>query len=210
MGKNTAFPVKGHSVNSKRCSSPYCQSIIKKAIAKRLSAVYGVDWLPEDGETVSIKFSIMNDKATIYLDASGDGLHKRGYRPVHVGAPLSETLAAAMVDLSRYRGRDDFVDPFCGSGTLPIEAALIAKNRAVGLHRSFAAQSWGFLEKDIWDRAREEAKSKEYSGDYRIYGTDIDPQAIEYSKQNAERAGVADCIKFEVADATVFNRETIT
>ncbi|MEG1541485.1 MAG: class I SAM-dependent RNA methyltransferase [Oscillospiraceae bacterium] len=206
--KNAAFPVKGYSLDSKLFSISDCQAIIKKAAATRLSSKYGIDWLPEDGETLQIRFAIMNDIATIYLDASGDGLHKRGYRPAHVAAPLSETLAAAMVILSKYRGKEDFCDPFCGSGTLPIEAALIAKNRAPGLKRSFAAENWSCLDKRAWSDARQEAPSREYNGDYRIFGSDMDPTAIEMSKSNAALAGVGDMISFEVADATKFDRKT--
>ncbi len=206
--KNTAFPVKGHCLNSKLFSVSDCQSIIKKAAADRLAAQYGVSWLPEDGETVQIRFSIMNDVATIYLDASGEGLHKRGYRPAHVAAPLSETLAAAMVILSRYRGRDDFCDPFCGSGTLPIEAALIAKNRAPGLGRSFAAEQWKFIPSDVWIQARIEAPSKEFNGDYRIFASDLDPEAVEITKSNAKLAGVSEHIEIRQANALEFNRTT--
>ncbi len=206
--QNAAFPVKGHSLTSKLFSISDCQAIIKKAAATRLSQKYGLAWFPEDGETVQIQFSIMNDIATIYLDTSGDGLHKRGYRPAHVAAPLSETLAAAMVILSRYRGREDFCDPFCGSGTLAIEAALIAKNRAPGLNRSFAAEVWSCIDRKVWRDAREEAPSREYKGDYRIFASDIDPEAVEISKKNAVLAGVEDIVHFEVADATKFDRKT--
>lgn len=208
FNKHTAFPVKGHCLNSKLFSVSDCQSIIKKAMADALSAEYKVTWMPEDGETVQVRFSIMNDMATIYLDASGDGLHKRGYRPAHVAAPLSETLAAAMVIISRYRGRDDFCDPFCGSGTLPIEAALIAKNRAPGLRRGFAAENWKFIPPEVWKRVREEAPSKEYDGDYRIFASDLAPEAITISQKNARLAGVEEFISFECADAMAFSRKT--
>ena len=206
--QNAAFPVKGHSLASKLFSISDCQAIIKKATATRLSQKYGLTWFPEDGETVQIQFSIMNDIATIYLDTSGDGLHKRGYRPAHVAAPLSETLAAAMVILSRYRGKEDFCDPFCGSGTLAIEAALIAKIRAPGLKRSFAAEEWSVIDRKVWRDAREEAPTREYKGDYRIFASDIDPEAVEMSKNNALLAGVSDVVHFEVADATKFDRKT--
>lgn len=206
--KNAAFPVKGHSIGSKLFSVSDCQSIIKKAVATRLTQKYGITWFPEDGEKLQLQFSIMNDVATIYLDTSGEGLHKRGYRPAHVAAPLSETLAAAMVILSRYRGRDDFCDPFCGSGTLAIEAALIAKNRAPGLNRRFAAEEWSCIDGKVWREAREEAPSREYKGDYRIFGSDIDPEAVAISKKNAALAGVEDIVSFGVADATKFDRKT--
>lgn len=205
---NAAFPVKGHSINSKLFSVSDCQSIIKKAVVTRLSNKYGISWFPEDGETVSLRFSIMNDVCFMYLDATGEGLHKRGYRPTHVAAPLSETLAAALVILSRYRGRDDFCDPFCGSGTLAIEAALIAKNRAPGLYRSFAAEKWSCLDGRAWDLAREEAPNREFDGEYRIVGSDIDPRAVGISKENAEKAKVGKYIEFFLEDATKFNRST--
>lgn len=142
------------------------------------------------------------------IDTSGAGLHKRGYRPAHNAAPLKETMAAAMVTLSRYRGREDFCDPFCGSGTIPIEAALIAKNRAPGLDRRFSAMAWRSLDGSVWNLAREEARSKEFHGDYRIVGADIDPNALVIARENAERAGVADIVRFEKADATKFDRKT--
>lgn len=206
--KNAAFPVKGYSIGSKLFSVSDCQSIIKKAAVTRLSQKYGISWFPEDGETVQMQFSIMDDVCTLYLDATGEGLHKRGYRPAHVAAPLSETLAAGMVILSRYRGRDDFADPFCGSGTLPIEAALIAKNRAPGLNRAFAAEKWSVLNKNVWKLAREEAPEREFSGEYRIFGSDVDPEAVKISNENAKRAGVGQYIEFSQADAAKFDRKT--
>ena len=206
--KDAAFPVRGHCINSKLFSEPDCQSIIKKATVTRLSEKYGISWFAETGETVQIRFTILNDTAHIYLDTSGDGLHKRGYRPAHVAAPLSETLAAAMVYLSRYRGRDDFCDPFCGSGTLPIEAALIAKNCAPGLKRRFAAEQWSCIPAHVWRQAREEAPAHEFSGDYRIFGTDIDPAAVKIARENAARAGVSDVVQIDRADATAFDRKT--
>ena len=121
--KNGAFPVKGYSLDSALHSVPDCQKIIKKAVADRLAAKYHQPWLPEDGPLYQIQFAIMKDQAVLYLDTTGTGLFKRGYRPAHVAAPLRETLAAAMVDIAGYRGRGDFCDPFCGSGTIAIEAA---------------------------------------------------------------------------------------
>lgn len=206
--KNGAFPVKGYSLNSKLFSVSDCQKIIKKAIAARLGRVYGLEWLPEDGPLYQVQFSIMKDSASLCIDTSGEGLHKRGYRPAHNAAPLKETMAAAMVSISRYRGREDFCDPFCGSGTIPIEAALIAKNRAPGLYRRFTAMDWPGFERGIWQRVRDEAASREFNGDYRIFASDIDPKAIELARENAERAGVADIINFSVADALSFDRKT--
>ena len=199
------FPVKGYTINSQLHSVPACQSILKKAVAKRLGSVYGLETLPETGTLYQIQFSILKDQVTLMLDTSGDSLYKRGYRAQGVLAPLRETLAAALVSLSRYRGKDPFCDPFCGSGTIPIEAALIAKNRAPGLNRSFAAQKWAWLPSGLWLDAAEEAMDKEYHGTYEIWGGDIDPAAVELSRHNAALAEVDDTVRFEVADATKFH-----
>ncbi len=254
LPRDAAFPVKGHCLNSALHAVPACQSIVKKAVAARLGARYGLEQLPETGplyqiqfaimkDTASlyldttgaglhkrgyravlgarygleqlpetgplyqIQFAIMKDTASLYLDTTGAGLHKRGYRAVGVVAPLRETLAAAMVMLSRYRGRDPFCDPFCGSGTIAIEAALIAKNRAPGLDRSFSAQKWGFVPASAWMEAADEAMDKEFDGDYDIWGGDIDPKAVAIARSNAEKAGVEDLVRFEVADALTFHRE---
>ena len=206
--RDAAFPVKGYSLNSKLFSVSDCQKIIKKAVVERLKSMYGIEWFDETAETYQIQFSIMKDVASLCIDTSGAGLHKRGYRPAHNAAPLKETMAAAMVTLSRYRGREDFCDPFCGSGTIPIEAALIAKNRAPGLDRRFSAMAWRSLDGSVWNLAREEARSREFHGDYRIIGADIDPNALVIARENAERAGVADIVRFEKADATKFDRKT--
>ena len=203
-----AFPVKGYSLNSKLFSVSDCQKIIKKAVVERLKKVYSIEWFPENGALYQIQFSIMKDHVSLCIDTSGDGLHKRGYRPAHNAAPLKETMAAAMVKLSRYRGRDEFCDPFCGSGTIPIEAALIAKNRAPGLNRGFTAMNWKSIPRRVWEDERELARSKEYNGEYRIIGSDIDPRAIAIAKENAQRAGVLDVVHFEVADAMEFKRQT--
>ena len=208
LPRDAAFPVKGYSLNSALFSVSDCQKIIKKAIVERLKGVYGVEWFPETGALYQVQFSIMKDRVSLCLDSSGEGLHKRGYRPAHNAAPLKETMAAAMVLLSRWRGRDDFCDPFCGSGTIPIEAALIALNRAPGLNRSFSAMRWEGFSGRVWDEAKEEARAKEYHGSYRIVGSDIDPKALALAKENAERAGVADVVRFELADATKFDRST--
>ena len=196
------FPVKGHCLNSQLMSVPDCQAIVKKAASKRLGEKYKMSWLPETGVKYQLQFAIMQDKVTLYLDTSGVGLHKRGYRAVGNEAPLRETLAAAMVMLTRYRGRDFFWDPFCGSGTIPIEAALIAKNRAPGLKRRFAAESFAWSQQDIWEQIRTEAKDKEFRGDYRILGSDNDPKCVSLSMANAKKAGVADIITFQDGDAT--------
>ena len=200
--RDGAFPVKGHCLNSQLMSVPDCQAIVKKAASRRLGEKYGVTWLPETGAKYQLQFSMMNDRFILYLDTSGSGLHKRGYRAVGNDAPLRETLAAAMVQLTRYRGRDFFWDPCCGSGTIPIEAALIAKNRAPGLNRKFAAEEFAWMEPEIWTSVKEEAKSLEFKGDYRILGSDNDPKCVSLAMANARKAGVADCIKFRDGDAT--------
>ena len=204
--RDGAFPVKGHALNSALHAVPACQAVIKKAVATRLGSRYGLNTLPENGPLYQIQFSIMKDTATLMLDTSGAGLHKRGYRAVGVEAPLRETLAAAMVLLSRYRGRDPFCDPFCGSGTIAIEAALIAKNRAPGLSRSFSAQRWSWLPSQDWLEAAGEAMDREFDGDYQIWGGDIDPRAVEIARDNARKADVEDSVRFEVADAARFTR----
>ena len=200
--RDGAFPVKGHCLNSQLMSVPDCQAIVKKAASRRLGEKYGVSWLPETGSKYQLQFSMMNDRFILYLDTSGSGLHKRGYRAVGNDAPLRETLAAAMVQLTRYRGREFFWDPLCGSGTIPIEAALIAKNRAPGLNRHFAAEQFAWMEPEIWTGVKEEAKSLEFKGDYRILGSDNDPKCVSLAMANAQKAGVADCIKFRDGDAT--------
>ena len=203
--KGGQFPVKGHCLNSALHSVPACQAIVKKAVASRLGAKYGLNTLPETGALYQIQFSIMKDTATLMLDTSGSGLYKRGYRAHGVDAPLRETLAAAMVILSRYRGRDPLCDPFCGSGTIPIEAALIAKNRAPGLNRTFSAQKWACVDKKLWLEAADEAMDKEFDGDYEIWGGDLDPQAVELARHNAQLAEVDDLVRFEQADARTFH-----
>ena len=201
------FPVTGYSINSTLHSVPACQSIVKKAVVERLGAAYGLETLPETGKRYQIRFSIMKDEVMLCLDASGEGLYKRGYRAVGVAAPLKETLAAAMVKLSHYNGRDPFCDPFCGSGTICIEAALIALNRAPGLDRSFDAQRWGFVPSGDWLTAAGEAMDKEFHGRYDIWGGDVDPRAVAIARDNARKAGVEDVVRFEVADMRNFRRD---
>ena len=203
-----AFPVKGWALESALHSVPDCQKIVKKAVVERLRSVYGLSWFSEEGEIFPIQFAIMKNEAALYIDTSGTGLHKRGYRPAQVAAPLRETLAAAIVDIARYRGRGDFCDPFCGSGTIAIEAALAALNRAPGSRREFAAEAWRCLPRSICQAERSNARSREYSGDYHIFASDIDPRAVALARENARRAGVEKYIDFSVADARDFSRQT--
>ena len=200
--KDGQFPVKGHCLNSQLMSVSDCQAIIKKAASRRLGEKYGVSWLPETGVKFQMHFTILNDEVTLSIDTSGPGLHKRGYRAVGNDAPLHETLAAGMIQLTRYRGREFIWDPFCGSGTIAIEAALIAKNRAPGLNRHFAAEEFPYIPKDVWELAKTEARDKEFNGKYQIMGSDSDPQCVSLSFANARKAGVADCVTFKDGDAT--------
>ena len=206
--KDGQFPVKGHCLNSQLMSVPDCQAIIKKAASKRLGEKYGMSWLPETGVKYQLHFTVLNDQVTLCLDTSGPGLHKRGYRAIGNDAPLHETLAAGMIQLTRYRGREFVWDPFCGSGTIPIEAALIAKNRAPGLNRRFAAEEYAWMKAEAWTQAREEAKDREFKGNYRILGSDNDPTCVSLSMANARKAGVADCITFKDGDATKMSLPT--
>ncbi len=206
--KNGAFPVKGHCLNSQLMSVPDCQAIVKKAASRRLGEQYGLQWLPEDGAKYQLQFSIMHDRVQLYLDCSGVGLHKRGYRAVGNDAPLRETLAAAMVQLTRYRGREFLWDPFCGSGTIPIEAALIAKNRAPGLNRRFGAEGFCWVPETVWQEVKTEARDKEFKGNYRILGSDNDPACVSLSMANAKKAGVFDCVAFKDGDATKMSLPT--
>jgi len=202
--KDGAFPVKGHSLHSTLFSIPDCQSIIKKAVVERLKSKYSLSWFEETGVKYQIQFSIMHDIVNVYLDTTGPGLHKRGYRAISGAAPLRETLAAAMVTLSKYRGREFFCDPFCGSGTVLIEAAMIAQNRAPGLYRRFAAENWTLSDKEMWHDLRETAKTKVFDRNFELWGGDCDIDAVNLAKENAKKAGVDKYITFTKADATAF------
>lgn len=197
------FTVTGSSVRSKLHSVPACQSIAKKAIVERLRDFYGVDQFEETGAEYTVKVTLLKDRATITVDTSGVGLHKRGYRVKDMAAPIKETLAAAMVQLSFWKAGRLLVDPCCGSGTIPIEAAMIGRNIAPGLNRTFACSNWGMIADDIW---REEKKAAyeaiDYDTELTIYGADIDKAAIAAARENAEEAGVDDCITFEKKDIT--------
>ena len=206
--KDGQFPVKGKCLDSQLMSESDCQAIIKKAASRRLGEKYGVSWLPETGVKFQLQFLILKNQVSLYLDTSGAGLHKRGYRAVGNEAPLRETLAAGMIQLTKYRGREFIWDPFCGSGTIPIEAALIAKNRAPGLNRHFAAETYPWVDKQVWEQVRTEAKDREFKGEYRILGSDNDPMCVSLSMSNARKAGVADCITFKDGDATKMSLPT--
>ena len=206
IGRTDAFPVKGFTMNSMLTSVPACQSVLKKAVVERLKKDYGSPFLPENGSvTKRIQFAIVKDICTIMLDTSGDGLHKRGYRPLLNEAPIKETLAAGIVDLARVFPESHVADPFCGSGTLVIEAAMRARNIAPGVRREFAGEEYGFLGEDVFKKARQEAKeSVKADTGFAGRGLDIDPGVVDIAKKNAERAGVADCVTFAQADARGF------
>ena len=202
---DAAFPVKGSSLSSQLSSVPACQSILKKAVVKRLLAGHCVTALPESGDVYKIRFALRRDEVEIYLDTSGDGLHKRGYRKRATLAPIKETLAAAIADLGRVR-RDSLVqDPFCGSGTLVIEAAQKALNLAPGLGRHFAAEHFAFLPAEIWAQQREKARGEARpDAAFEGVGYDIDPAAVALASANARLAGVGDRCRFAVADIKDF------
>lgn len=191
-----AFPVKGHSVRSALSSIPDCQTIIKKAVAVRLGQKYGLEILPETGGKYQISFNILNNICSVYIDTTGESLHKRGYRAESNLAPIRETLAAAMVYLSGRRGDRPLCDPMCGSGTILIEAALTASNTAPGLYRSFALESFAGFDKKRLAGLREQARAEIRPFEGPITGSDIDENAIKIAVSNAKKAGVGDKISF--------------
>lgn len=200
--KDCAFPVKGNSLKSVLSSVPACTSIVKKAVVKRLGSKYGIEHFEETGPMMRIQFTLMRDEAVIYLDTTGEPLYKRGYRAHGVVAPMRETLAFSMIDITRWRGDRPFADPFCGSGTIPIEAALYAKKIAPGLRRSFVSEKWRVMGKGLYDDIREEAKENiDTQLEPMIFASDIDPQAVALARENAKKAGVSQYINFSVCDA---------
>lgn len=201
IGKNDMFPVRGHSIKSKLFSIPDCQSIIKKAIVRSMSERYGILVFPEENIKYQVEFFILNDIATLMIDTSGMPLHKRGYRKESNSAPIRETLAAAIAAISRPREDVLFWDPMCGSGTIAIEAAMKMKNIAPGVSRSFAAESFPFIDKEMWKRAREEARDGEIKTDFEVYASDISEPCVKLTERNAKAAGVSDVIKVFNMDA---------
>ncbi len=203
------FPVQGKSVKSKLYSVPDCQAIVKKAIVERLRTAYKrTSWLEETGPLFKIEVAILKDVASITLDTSGQGLHKRGYRIGQGEAPLKETLAAALIQLTTWNPDRPFVDPFCGSGTIPIEAALIGQNIAPGFNREFLSESWPMMEGEVWNKTRMEAEDlANYDQPLEILGTDIDHRMIEISRENSIEAGLGDLVKFKQMQVRDFTSE---
>lgn len=202
------FPVSGKSVKSELHSVPDCQKIVKKSIAERLKLKHGVVYkMPETGALYKIEVSLLKDVASLTIDTSGTGLHKRGYRVGQGEAPLKETMAAALVQLTNWKPDDPLIDPFCGSGTIPIEAALIGQNIAPGFNRDFVSEEWSFIKKKHWENAFEEAEDKaNYDQKLNIIGTDIDHKLIRIAEENAMEAGLGDLVQWkqmQVSDLTI-------
>lgn len=195
------FTVTCTTVKSKLRSEPACQKTVKKAIVERMKECYFRDQFPETGAEYTVKVTLLKDRATLTIDTSGSGLHTRGYRKNPVRAPIKETLAAALVQLSFWKSGRLLVDPFCGSGTIPIEAAMICRNIAPGLLRRFASEEWESIGSELWKEERTRAYGMiDYDKEVRIIAGDIDPKAVEAARSNAEEAGVDDCIEFSVSD----------
>lgn len=195
---NAEFPVEGKSVQSTLFSVPDCQAIVKKAVVESMKKRYRTDWFKEDGPLHRIEVSLLKDTATLTIDTTGPGLHKRGYRIGGMEAPLRETLAAALVMLARWKPDITLIDPFCGSGTIPIEAALIGHNIAPGMERTFASEAWPSIPRESWHQARRETHERaDYDRKLDITGTDIDSRAINIARNNAAKAGVYQSIHFQ-------------
>lgn len=209
IGEKDAFPVKGYSLDSKLFSVSDCQAIIKKAMVEHLKTKYNVNWFEETGTVYQIQFSIMKDTVTVFIDTTGAGLHKRGYRPVANAAPIKETLAAAMAELARVRHYHTLYDPMCGSGTVLIEGAMKALNIAPGIHRSFACEKFPMIEPSVWQQERMRAGDLVIrDADFKAYGSDIDFNALQIAQENARRAGVAMKIDFSKRDIKDFKRRS--
>lgn len=203
------FPVVGTSVKSTLHSVPACQSIIKKAVVSRLGGFYMKGILDETGAEYRVRFAALKDRFLLLLDTSGAGLHKRGYRIEDVAAPMKETLAAALVQLSFYRADKELVDTCSGSGTIPIEAAMIERNIAPGLGRRFASDKWDFIPAEIWKDERAKAYgAADYDKEFNIRGYDVNRKAVAASNANAEEAGVSEDMEFFHMSMEKFNPET--
>ena len=192
------FIVNGRSHQSQLSSVPACQKVAEKAVVERLRQRYPLEWFPKSGARYNIEVALLKNTVTVTLDTSGPGLHKRGYRKLVGEAPIKETLAAAMVLLSRWHPDRPLLDPCCGSGTIPIEAALIGHNLAPGLHRSFDAEAWGCVPARLWEEAREEAFDlADYDRPLTIWGSDIDPGVLELARHHLQAAGLTRSVRLE-------------
>ncbi len=202
IGVNDEFPVRGHSIKSALFSVPDCQKIIKKAVVSRLSKKYGVAWFKEEGVKYQIDFFLFKNRVTLMIDTSGIPLHKRGYRPKTAEAPIRETLACALAKLSRPREDVLFWDPFCGSGTIAIEAAMMMINKAPGLERAFISQVFPQISSDKWKNARDEARARIITDSgFEAYASDINPEAVKLATECAKHAGVHKNMKIFEQDA---------
>ena len=205
--KNGFMHILGKSVKSTLFSVPDCQSIVKKAVVEAMKRKYKINWFEEDGPEYKIEISLLKDMAELTIDTSGTALHKRGYREIAGEAPLKETLAAALVLLSRWQPSRILSDPLCGSGTIPIEAALIGKNIAPGINREFAGEAWPNFNKSIWDKVRDEARSSINNEEFRILASDINGSVLKTARENALKAGVSDLIAFQKLDVKDFSSQ---
>ncbi|UXU53994.1 class I SAM-dependent RNA methyltransferase [Staphylococcus agnetis] len=202
ISKDGKFPVQGRSLKSKLFSVPDVQAITKKAIVERLKHAYKIPgWLEESGANYPIEVNILKDKVLLTIDTSGSGLNRRGYRLKQGEAPIKETLAAALVKLANWTGDTPLIDPFCGSGTIAIEACMIAQNIAPGFNRSFVSEQWDIMPDQLFDSLRAEAdEAADYDKEIEIYASDIDPHMVEIAKANADEVGMGDIIQFSVKD----------
>ncbi len=208
IGKNDEFPVRGHSIKSALFSVPDCQKIIKKAVVSRLSCAYGITWFEEKGVKYQIDFFLFKNRATLMIDTSGTPLHKRGYRPISNEAPIRETLACALAKMARPRQDVLFWDPFCGSGTIAVEATMLMLNKAPGLERGFSGEAFDGFDKRIWKNQREEARAKIITDStFEAYASDINPECVKIATESAKHAGVIKNIKIFEMDALKITTE---
>lgn len=201
LPENAEFPVEGKSIQSQLFSIPDCQAIVKKAIVEKMKIRYPRKWFEENGPKYRIQVALLKDRVTLTIDTSGAGLHKRGYRKLSSEAPLKETLAAALVSISRWKADRAFIDPCCGSGTIPIEAALMGRNIAPGLGRDFVAENWSQIPANLWRQAREEARdSILHQQPLGIMGFDVDSSVLDLARYHAKQAGLQDLVSFQQQD----------
>ena len=201
LPENAEFPVEGKSIQSQLFSVPDCQAIVKKAIVEKMKIRYPRKWFEENGPKYRIQVALLKDRVTLTIDTSGAGLHKRGYRKLSSEAPLKETLAAALVSISRWKADRAFIDPCCGSGTIPIEAALMGRNIAPGLGRDFVAENWSQIPANLWRQAREEARdSILHQQPLGIMGFDVDSSVLDLARYHAKQAGLQDLVSFQQQD----------